>query len=146
MAEVVIFTRPGCEDYEKIKELLKDMVIHRIVLDDQRVFETAEQEMAVLSGGSTAVPQVFINGVCVPNGLEGLQKLGALEESDKKFKNTAKFRITRIYPTGKEVTDPYDRSPSDWWFGSGFAVGRAVYKKMAVVEREKLVFGFDEDF
>ena len=61
MAKVTIYTRPGCGYCVRAKQLL---VSKGIDYNEYNVWAKDEymQEMLKRSGGSTTVPQIFING------------------------------------------------------------------------------------
>lgn len=61
MAEVIIYTRPGCGYCTRAKQLLSSKDVE---FTEYNIWEKDEYQNAMikLSGGARTVPQIFING------------------------------------------------------------------------------------
>lgn len=80
MAEVIIYTRPGCGYCVRAKQLLsskvKDFTEYNIWAKDEY-----QRDMIKRSGGASTVPQIFINGEHIggSDDLDALNRAGHLD-------------------------------------------------------------------
>ena len=78
MAQILIYTIPGCPYCKAAKELLKEKKQNYLEINRDEN-EKIRQEMIKKSNGRTTVPQIFING----KHIGGCDDLYDLEEQGK---------------------------------------------------------------